>query len=878
MKTTLLSILLAAGPLCAQIFFVVPAPGNGSSDVTISATNIPSHGADDSYSDQTQYNHTNVFDLSVASTYPDSTVGDWKHYVATANDPVTIQSQDIMVSKQTAPTSLISGFTYGGGTGPTNNYFRSNVFFFWPFSENDLLGIDFTGHYYDLSGNGIAWSRVLGSSHMRYQCATSGTLVSGCYQQHIVTPHKTGPQNIYVWTRTEGVNGKISVTVGGATTDYPLPTLSSAGIDEEQVTIAVNPTVADTPYTIKLSAVSTQSGVSTGYISTMATAVGGATAGNVSDTFINNNVTYTGTPNHTYGSQAARMAPPSSRVPAATTSVTLCLTPGTPVGCVNDTLKHYFEATAVTASASGGVDIHLPLGFIAHTTNLVMANRTNNNWISVIADGAHNTFGERAQPVDYPGGSSSPAIINNVDSTAVIANDYLNSSLSARAAHHYLFKGLKLTDSRDMDGGATQTYYLVQVTPGDHSSTASYPHDIIFQGNYIHGDPSMPQTVNGVLANMNNSALYDNYIDGIYLYGGGEAHGILAVSLLGPLEVINNHIEARSENVLIGGQMPQPFGTPTDLTFKHNYFTKGDADCTKPYASGADPKNGLEFKAGNHVTVQDNFFWKICANSQQGNFIFIRNPTNFGMTSQHSFLVRDNLARHVSSGIAVEGVDAGIAGGPAGDGHLYNAGAPLAFTPKNYDILVENNAIEDISYQLWNSTYYFTFTTCLGIGGLPTNLTFNRNQCDWNATDVALNHDHMGAFQLGDKSSKLFADQGTCGSDRIVAARLESLNSWVFTNNILAGENGMACQGGPAVYTEDKMGSFANNSFYNQYYYNSPAHVWDTFTQLGGGGNTSTSDSTVPVVSGRGVDKSLMSPECQIKTGNRSDISCTPGN
>ena len=80
----------------------------------ITSVVVPAHGAN-----QSLYTSQNVFNLTDASTYPDGTFGDWKHWVATANDLTPSQAQNITLRK-TSATVLISDMSYTGAgiTGP----------------------------------------------------------------------------------------------------------------------------------------------------------------------------------------------------------------------------------------------------------------------------------------------------------------------------------------------------------------------------------------------------------------------------------------------------------------------------------------------------------------------------------------------------------------------------------------------------------------------------------------------------------------------------------------------------------------------------------------------------------------------------------------
>ena len=728
----------------------------------------------------------------------------------------------------------------------------------------------------------LTTSAFLGSSSIALQCTTlSNGLIPGCGQSVTVTPTKTGPQNIYIWTHNVGINGKISISQGGTVSNFNLPVLSVSATDEEQVTISISPTAPNTPYTISLVAESLQPGSGVGTISITSVAVGGLTAGNVSDSLLST-TGYIGTPSHSYGALVTQQDPPI-RIPPATTSVTLCVQ-GKPSGCDKRTLQQAVNFYP------GGTDIHLPLGFTS--PQITLPSRADNGWVRVIADGVRkdgsslSTFGVRANPVDYPspGTLSSPAYIYSSTDDAAIKNDFTNATLSARAAHHYAFIGMEISS----DGTVGTNYQLINLGPsgqndsgqfGGPGNITSMPHDIIFQGMYIHRNQALvPNQANGMIVDAGAVGVYDSYISDIVAPGQGmENHAILFNTNPGPFTAKNNYFEAMSEDALMGGTMPQLLMVTQNEEWIGNCFDKNPAWNAQPYPAGIDPKNDLEFKEGQHVTVSGNVFIHDYAGSQQvGQMVFIRS-TGFGGSvnrTTSNFLVQNNIGRHVGTGFQIEDHDTyGLGGGG------YDARIPRHYVPEQYDILINNNIIEEISFTDYVKGRGVTSSVgCLTLFGLPTNFTFSNNTCQFSADDNSTDHYADFAVRVLNYSTLDSTQQSlhpTNCNDSMNSARTESLASWVFANNILSGEIGGDCSDG-AVFFPPTMQQFTNNSFFNIDSVNlGPAAGYSP--PFGGTGNTNTSSAVVPQVSGQGVDVSKLPTDCYVITGNRKDLPCVTG-
>ena len=95
-----------------------------------------------------------------------------------------------------------------------------------------------------------------------------------------------------------------------------------------------------------------------------------------------------------------------------------------------------------------------------------------------------------------------------------------------------------------------------------------------------------------------------------------EANAINIYSSAGPIQIVNNYLEATAENVMIGGFGPDigPALVPTNGLIQHNYFKKLPSWRGGPFIV----KNLLEFKDGYNFVVDSNVFENCWAANQNG--------------------------------------------------------------------------------------------------------------------------------------------------------------------------------------------------------------------------------------------------------------------
>ncbi|MBA2620623.1 MAG: hypothetical protein H0U87_05425, partial [Acidobacteria bacterium] len=159
---------------------------------------------------------------------------------------------------------------------------------------------------------------------------------------------------------------------------------------------------------------------------------------------------------------------------------------------------------------------------------------------------------ELAKSVAFLPKISSP----NADATITAVN----------GAHHYRFVGVEFGATR---GGVGN---IIQLGTTDERRIEDLPHHIEFDRVFIHGSPTEGQR-RGIAANGKFIKIINSYISDIKRKGDeSQAIGVWATD--GPVEIVNNYLEAAAENILFGGAESYLQLTPTDCLVSGNHLNK----------------------------------------------------------------------------------------------------------------------------------------------------------------------------------------------------------------------------------------------------------------------------------------------------------------
>lgn len=115
-------------------------------------------------------------------------------------------------------------------------------------------------------------------------------------------------------------------------------------------------------------------------------------------------------------------------------------------------------------------------------------------------------------------------------------------------SHNFRFVGIEIKPV-----AANFVYDLVTIGSGD-SSITTLPYNIVFDRCYIHGDTGVGGR-RGVEMDGDSIAVINSYVSD-FKEQGSDAQALWAYNTPGPIKVVNNYLEASTENMMFGGADP----------------------------------------------------------------------------------------------------------------------------------------------------------------------------------------------------------------------------------------------------------------------------------------------------------------------------------
>ncbi len=295
----------------------------------------------------------------------------------------------------------------------------------------------------------------------------------------------------------------------------------------------------------------------------------------------------------------------------------------------------------------------------------------NNKWI-VIKTSQENNLppqGERVKPAHS---QYMPKIVTSNVSPAIDA---------AQGANYYRFIGIEITDDGHsspygpvLPGGGTGNfnYGLISIGQlGRDTQLSHLPHHIIFDRNYIHGQPTT-HVKYGISFDGMHIAAIDSYISDIHA-AGQDSQAIRGINGPGPFKIVNNHLEGSGENILFGGADPSINGLiPSDVEIRNNYIYK-PLTWKETHSSYAGinwvNKNLFETKNIQRMLFEGNVLENSWADGQEG-FGFVMKSSNqdggcpWCVSQDHT--IRNNILRNTDNGAGIHGLDMYSGGGGIG--------------------------------------------------------------------------------------------------------------------------------------------------------------------------------------------------------------------
>lgn len=299
---------------------------------------------------------------------------------------------------------------------------------------------------------------------------------------------------------------------------------------------------------------------------------------------------------------------------------------------------------AALNSAQPGDTITLNAGS-TYTGNFILPAKSGSNYIHIRSSSALTSEGVRITT-----GQSAvfPKIATSNTSPAIQAMP---------SSSYYRFINVEIkSGSTAVNGG------LVQLGTGSETSSSDFPHHIIFDRSYIHGD-SINGGRRGVMFSGNYQAVIDSYISDFKEIG-ADTQAICGWTGYGPYKIVNNYLEGAGENILFGGaDTPINRLTPSDIEIRGNLLFKPltwKVDDPSYAGTHWSVKNILELKHAQRVLITNNILENCWSDGQTGFAVLftVRNQNGgnrWAVVNDVTFT--NNTLRNSTSGINLLGYD-----------------------------------------------------------------------------------------------------------------------------------------------------------------------------------------------------------------------------
>jgi hypothetical protein len=213
-------------------------------------------------------------------------------------------------------------------------------------------------------------------------------------------------------------------------------------------------------------------------------------------------------------------------------------------------------------------------------------------------------------------------------------------------AHHYKFVGVEFMPAQN----ATYVYNVVDLGSSDYTSTAQFPHHLIFDRCYVHSS-GLNRARRGFALNSAETSIINSQVSG-FAGASDETQAIAGWNGPGPLHIVNNYLEGAGEVILIGGGDPSIANlVPSDIEIRRNFLSK-----PKEWLGRASVKGTLELKNARRVLIEGNLIESEILTTAI--VLTVRNQSGKAPWSViEDVVVENNVVRHASSGINILGND-----------------------------------------------------------------------------------------------------------------------------------------------------------------------------------------------------------------------------
>ncbi|MEZ5346282.1 MAG: hypothetical protein R2681_12095 [Pyrinomonadaceae bacterium] len=275
--------------------------------------------------------------------------------------------------------------------------------------------------------------------------------------------------------------------------------------------------------------------------------------------------------------------------------------------------------------------------------------------------------GKRIEPKKYRG--FLPKLRSDVKGSPVIT--------AINGAHHYRFTGIEFMPTPEGVGN------IVQIGTSEETNIGQLPHHIEFDRVYIHGSEEYGQR-RGIAANGRHIRIANSYISNIKRIG-DESQAVAVWSTDGPVEIVNNYLEAAAIGILFGGGGSPLKLIPTNCLVKDNHINKPLEWKSQDWVV----KNIFEIKNGRNIRVENNLMTNNWAKGQVGTAIVFTTRADNDNVVIENIEFSNNIVRGSGNAINVYGSE-----GAGGRG-----------------LAIRNNLFDDINGSKWGGSGHFLIAT-----------------------------------------------------------------------------------------------------------------------------------------------------------------------
>lgn len=329
--------------------------------------------------------------------------------------------------------------------------------------------------------------------------------------------------------------------------------------------------------------------------------------------------------------------PSPSGSPAEMPRVLLDSRMPTQAGIVREVLAGNSLQAAINAAQPGDI-ISLQAG-ATFTGNFILPQKTGAGWI-LIRSSALVSLPEGVRVA--PSNASAMARIVAQDTTPAIS--------TAPGAAFWRLAGLEIT-------GPSQITTLVRLGDWAATNQAANASEIGIDRCWIHGTATSEMR-RGVELQGARMFVVDSYLSDFHQTQ-TDSQAICGWNGAGPFKIVNNHLEAASENLLFGGADPKTQGLiPSDIEIRRNYFYKPLAWTGKDW----NLKFSFELKNAQRVWVDGNILENCWPSPSGGGTAFALKSVNqeggCAWCRTGDLTVTNNVVRNAAQGVSLLGTDA----------------------------------------------------------------------------------------------------------------------------------------------------------------------------------------------------------------------------